>query len=83
MASFNVSILFKTPPNFLYSPKGQNIAAKNFYRPRNQAILSKYSVFKPLKLVTIDQEFGGWAKVQKAHFENGGVFDQITKANAK
>lgn len=68
--------------NFLYSPAGQNIAAKNYYRPRNTTILKQYSnVFKPLKLVTIDQEFGGWAKVQKQHFENGGVFDQIVKAN--
>ena len=69
--------------NFLYSPKGQHIAAKNFYRPRNQDVLKQYSaVFKPLKLVTIDQEFGGWSKVQKAHFENNGIFDQITKANS-
>lgn len=70
--------------NFLYSPKGQDIAAKNFYRPRNEAVLKKYNnVFKPLKLITIDGEFGGWAKVQKAHFENNGIFDQITKANSK
>jgi len=69
--------------NFLYSPRGQQIAAENFYRPRNQKTLAQYSkVFKPLKLVTIDQEFGGWSKVQKAHFENGGVFDQIVKANS-
>ena len=69
--------------NFLYSPLGQEIAAKNFYRPRNDKVLAKYSnVFKPLKLVTIDKEFGGWDKVQKAHFENGGVFDQIVKANS-
>ena len=69
--------------NFLYSPKGQHIAAKNFYRPRNQTVLAQYSnTFKPLKLVTIDQEFGGWAKVQKEHFENNGIFDQITKANS-
>ena len=68
--------------NFLYSPLGQDIAARNFYRPRHAATLAKYSqVFKPLKLVTIDQEFGGWEKVQKAHFENGGIFDQIVKAN--
>jgi len=69
--------------NFLYSPLGQEISARNFYRPRNEKVLMKYSqVFKPLKLVTIDQEFGGWDKVQKAHFENGGVFDQIVKANS-
>jgi sulfate transport system substrate-binding protein len=68
--------------NFLYSPLGQDIAAKNYYRPRNAAVLKKYSTtFKPLKLVTIDKEFGGWNKVQKKHFETGGVFDQIVKAN--
>ena len=70
--------------NYLYSPAGQTIAAKNYYRPRNASILKQYStVFKPLKLVTIDQEFGGWSKVQKQHFENNGVFDQIVKANSK
>ncbi|AXY56312.1 sulfate ABC transporter substrate-binding protein [Acinetobacter chinensis] len=75
--------LAKAYLNYLYSPAGQEIAAKNFYRPRNAAVLKKYSAtFKPLKLVTIDKEFGGWAKVQKQHFENGGVFDQIVKANS-
>lgn len=68
--------------NFLYSPLGQEISARNFYRPRNEATLKKYhQVFKPLTLVTIDQEFGGWNKVQKAHFDNGGIFDQIVKTN--
>lgn len=68
--------------NFLYSPLGQNIIARNFYRPRSPEVLKKYSgVFKPLKLVTIDREFGGWKKVQKEHFENGGVFDQIVQSN--
>ncbi|MDH1698953.1 sulfate ABC transporter substrate-binding protein [Acinetobacter johnsonii] len=74
--------LAKAYLNYLYSPAGQEIAAKNFYRPRNAAVLKKYATtFKPLKLVTIDKEFGGWTKVQKQHFENGGVFDQIVKAN--
>ena len=69
--------------NFLYSPLGQDLAGKHYYRPRNEAALKKYKhVFRPLTLVTIDQEFGGWNKVQKAHFENGGVFDQIVKANS-
>ncbi|KAA8735629.1 sulfate ABC transporter substrate-binding protein [Acinetobacter qingfengensis] len=68
--------------NYLYSPRGQEIAAKNFYRPRNAQVLKKYSnVFKPLKLVTIDQEFGGWPKVQQQHFANGGIYDQIVQAN--
>lgn len=70
--------------NFLYSPLAQNIIAKNYYRPRNQEILKQYSnIFKPLKLVTIDEEFGGWSKVQKTHFDNNGIFDQIVKANQK
>lgn len=58
--------LAKAYLNFLYSPKGQDIAAKNFYRPRDQNILKRYSgTFKPLKLVTIDQEFGGWKKYKR------------------
>ena len=74
--------LAKAYLNYLYSPAGQEIAAKNFYRPRNTSVLKKYATtFNPLKLVTIDKEFGGWTKVQKQHFENGGVFDQIVKAN--
>jgi len=64
--------------NYLYSDEGQEIAAKNFYRPRNQAVAGKYAAnFTQLKLVTVDQEFGGWEKAQKTHFADGGVFDQI------
>ena len=74
--------LAKAYLNYLYSPAGQTVAAKNFYCPRNANVLKQYStVFKSLKLVTIDKEFGGWTKVQKQHFDNGGVFDQIVKAN--
>lgn len=74
--------LAKAYLNYLYSPAGQTIAAQNYYRPRNAAVLAKYkNVFKPLKLVTIDKEFGGWGKVQNKHFENGGIFDQIVKTN--
>ena len=63
---------------YLYSPEGQDIAARNFYRPRDKAAAKKYASFFPkLKLVTIDQAFGGWAKAQKEHFDDGGVFDQI------
>ena len=64
--------------NYLYSDEGQEIAAINFYRPRNEAIAAKYAAnFSQLKLVTVDQEFGGWAKAQQTHFADGGVFDQI------
>jgi len=63
---------------YLYSDEGQEIAAKNFYRPRNEAIAKKYAAnFNEVKLVNIDQEFGGWAKAQKTHFADGGTFDQI------
>jgi len=63
---------------YLYSDEGQEIAGHNFYRPRNAAIAAKYaSTFPTLKLITIDQAFGGWTKAQKTHFADGGVFDQI------
>src|SRR5580692_1333403 len=63
---------------YLYSDEGQEIAAKNFYRPRNEAIAQKYAAnFAGLKLVTVDQEFGGWTKAQATHFADGGTFDQI------
>jgi sulfate transport system substrate-binding protein len=63
---------------YLYSDEGQEIAAKNFYRPRNEAIAQKYAAnFTQLKLVTLNQEFGSWANAQKTHFADGGVFDQI------
>ncbi len=69
--------------NYLYSPAGQDIAAKNFYRPRNAAIAAKYAkTFAPVKLFTIDQEFGGWTQAQKVHFGDGGIFDQIIVANS-
>jgi sulfate/thiosulfate transport system substrate-binding protein len=66
----------------LYTDEGQEIAAKNFYRPRNEAILKKHEKqFSKIKLFTIDEVFGGWAKAQKTHFADGGVFDELQKAN--
>ena len=63
---------------YLYSDEGQDIAARNFYRPRNPAVAAKYAAnFSHLKLVTIDDEFGGWTKAQQKFFADGGVFDQI------
>ena len=63
---------------YLYSDIGQEIAARNFYRPRNQAIGAKYAHnFAALELFTIDDAFGGWTKAQKTHFADGGTFDQI------
>jgi sulfate/thiosulfate transport system substrate-binding protein len=63
---------------FLYSPEGQELAARHHFRPRNQAVLAKYaSKFPRIRMVTIDQVFGGWAQAQKVHFNDGGIFDQI------
>lgn len=63
---------------YLYSEEGQEIAAQNFYRPRNQEVLAKYSeTFKPLKLFTIEEKFGGWVKAHNDHFVDGGTFDKI------
>ena len=63
---------------FLYTPEAQEIEAKDFYRPRDPAILAKYkSQFPAIALATIDGDFGGWDKAQATHFGDGGVFDQI------
>jgi sulfate/thiosulfate transport system substrate-binding protein len=67
---------------FLYSDAGQKIIAHSFYRPENPKAADPEDLkrFPNLKLVTIDDpEFGGWAKVQPAHFGDGGIFDQIYK----
>jgi len=62
----------------LYSKEGQEIAAKNFYRPRLKEVADKYAdQFAKVALFTIDDVFGGWQKAQKTHFADGGVFDQI------
>jgi len=64
--------------DYLYSEDGQELAGKYFYRPRSQSALAKYGgQFTKLELFTIDEVFGGWSKAQKAHFAEGGSFDQI------
>ena len=63
---------------FLYTPEGQEIIAKNYYRPRDAAVAAKYAQeFANIELVDIGH-FGGWKLAQQAHFGNGGIFDQIT-----
>lgn len=63
---------------YLYTEEGQEIAAKNYYRPTLASVAKKYEAqFPKVKLVQIDQEFGGWQKAQKTHFSDGGTFDQI------
>lgn len=63
---------------YLYTEEGQEIAARNFYRPRNSQVAAKYSSqFVKVNFFTIDELFGGWQKAQKTHFADGGTFDQI------
>ncbi len=65
---------------YWYSKEGQEIAARNFYRPRDAEIAKKYdSSFAKVDLFTIDDVFGGWTKAQTEHFTEGGVFDKIYK----
>jgi sulfate/thiosulfate-binding protein len=67
--------------NYLYSEEGQRIAAKNFYRPRDAKVAAEFAKqFPQLKLVTIDQDFGGWKSAQPKFFNDGGIFDQIYQA---
>ena len=65
--------------NFLYTPQAQEIAAQNYYRPRNPQVAAKYAAqFPKVKLFTLKEVFGDWRNAQKRHFADGGVFDQIT-----
>ena len=66
---------------FLYSPRGQQIVAKHFYRPAEPAGVAPAVLarFPEVPMVTIDTAFGGWAKAQTAHFADGGFFDRIYK----
>ena len=63
---------------YLYSPEGQDIAGKHFYRPQDAKAQEKYKAqFSPVKLFTIDEVFGGWTAATEVHFKDGGIFDQI------
>jgi sulfate transport system substrate-binding protein len=63
---------------YLYSDEGQDVAGRNYYRPTSDKAKAKYaSQFPKLTLFTIDEAFGGWTKADKAHFADGGSFDQI------
>src|SRR3954451_10472706 len=66
---------------FLYSPTGQFIIANNYFRPRNKAVAARYKgQFPTLPLFTVNKNFGGWAKAQHTHFDDGGTFDQVFAA---
>jgi sulfate transport system substrate-binding protein len=66
---------------FLYSARGQQLAAKHHFRPSNPELVSAADLaqFKPIITVTIDKAFGGWKKAQAEHFADGALFDQIYK----
>jgi sulfate/thiosulfate transport system substrate-binding protein len=67
---------------YLYTPEGQEIAAKHYYRPRLEAVAQKYETqFPNLNLFTVEEVFGGWQKAQKTHFNEGGVYDQLQRGN--
>jgi sulfate transport system substrate-binding protein len=69
---------------YLYTDEGQEIAAQNYYRPISEKVATKYaSQFPKVKLFKIDEVFGGWTKAQKAHFADGGSFDQIYQPGKK
>ncbi len=77
-AKHGTSGVAKAYLEFLYTEEGQEIGAKNYYRPRLANVAAKYADrFPKLQLFTIDELFGGWQKAQKRHFDDGGVFDKI------
>ncbi len=66
---------------YLYTPEGQEIIAKHYYRPRLASVASQYAArFPEVRLLTIDADFGGWAEAQATHFNDGGLFDQLFEA---
>jgi sulfate/thiosulfate transport system substrate-binding protein len=68
---------------YLYTPDGQDIVARNFFRPRDRAVAETYAErFPTIKLFTIDDVFGGWADAQRKHFNDGGIYDRIFSAEA-
>src|ERR1041385_880803 len=70
--------------NYLYTPEGQEIVAKNYYRPHLDSVAKKYSsTFPKLNLITIDDTFGGGQKERKTHFADGGIFDQIYRSEER
>jgi sulfate transport system substrate-binding protein len=77
-------VVAKAYLEFLYTPEAQKIAAKHYYRPRDPELLkANANLFANIEQFTIDSVFGGWQKAQKAHFDDGGVFDQIYQPGKK
>jgi sulfate transport system substrate-binding protein len=69
--------------DYLYTPEGQDIVARNFFRPTDAATLQRYAEqFPAMRLFTIDEVFGGWARAQTEHFADGGMYDRLFEAAA-
>jgi sulfate transport system substrate-binding protein len=66
---------------FLYSPEGQEIAARHYFRPRLAEVAARHAeTFRPIETFRVDEVFGSWKQAQKTHFDEGGVFDQIARS---
>jgi sulfate transport system substrate-binding protein len=77
-AKHKTAVVAKAYLDYLYTPEGQEIAARHYYRPRDPQVAAKYAKqFPQVQLFTIAQVFGGWTQAQKAHFADGGIFDKI------
>jgi sulfate transport system substrate-binding protein len=64
--------------DYLYSPEGQDIVARNFFRPSDADVAARYvQQFPPMRLFTVDAVFGGWARAQEEHFADGGIYDRL------
>ena len=64
--------------DYLYTPEGQDIVARNFFRPTDEAVVERYAEqFPAMRLFTVDATFGGWEQAQKQHFNDGGTYDRL------
>jgi sulfate/thiosulfate-binding protein len=69
--------------DYLYTPEGQDIVARNFFRPTDAGVVARYAAeFPAMRLFTVDQVFGGWARAQAEHFADGGTYDRLFAAPA-
>jgi sulfate transport system substrate-binding protein len=76
--------LAKAYLEYLYTPEGQEIVARHYYRPRDAAVAAKHKGrFPNIEMLTIDKDFGGWKAAQQRFFADGGVFDRISVANRR
>jgi sulfate transport system substrate-binding protein len=69
--------------DFLYTPEGQDIVARNFFRPADTTVAQRYAAqFPPMRLFSVDEVFGGWARAQAEHFADGAIYDRLFEAAA-